>query len=430
MNLNIKKCSGFQGEIFVPGDKSISHRAAFIGAMARGETRIENFLFSGDCLSTLFCLRNLGVEFVRRKNNIVEIGGKDLFLFHESSAVLMAGNSGTTARLLMGLVAGQDFFSVIEGDPSLKKRPMKRVAEPLERMGARIIGRCKGNVLPMAVNGASLNPIVYKLPVPSGQLKSAVILAALLADGESRITEPVSCRDHTERLLKFFGADISREGNVIHVQGRKRLEEGRITIPGDISSAAFLLTAAVLSEKSKVILPNVGVNPTRTGFLDILGKMGAKIEISEEKITGGEPAATLTAFAGDLEGVELEAKDIPSMIDEVPLLALVGALARGRTVVRGASELRIKESDRIGAVVRNLRKMGAEIEEREDGFMVEGPQKLRGAVVDSEGDHRIAMCLAVAGLSAEGETIVRDFECCGISYPGFTDVLKRWEYGH
>lgn len=428
-HLTVRKSPGFRGKISVPPDKSISHRAAVIAALARGKTRVENFLFSQDCLSTLGCLGCLGVKAERTGDHVLEIEGKDLYGFQESRAVLPAGNSGTTARLFLGLLAGQDFFSVLDGDPSLKKRPMQRVSEPLSRMGARINGRRSGNFLPMAVNGGGLNSIDYKLSVPSAQLKSAVILAALLADGESRIVEPVSCRDHTERLLDFFGAGIQREGNVIRVRGRKRFEGVRVTVPGDFSSAAFFITAAVLGEKSGMVLPDIGINPTRTGFLDVLRRMGARIDISEKKNVCEEPSATLTVFAGELKGIEVKPEDIPAMIDEVPLLALLGTRAEGRTVIKGAGELRIKECDRIGAVVRNLRRMGVDIEEKEDGFVVEGPQQIRGAVVDSEGDHRIAMCLAVAGLSAEGETVVRGADCCGISFPGFDRFLERWQHG-
>lgn len=415
--------------MLIPGDKSVSHRAAFISSMASGSCEITNFLFAADCLATLRCLQNIGVELNRKKDNRIIIKGKNLYGFREPEAALDAENSGTTARFLLGLLSGQEFFSVINGDSSLQKRPMKRVVDPLRKMGAQIEGRSGLNNLPLAVKGQKLKGIKYKIPVPSAQLKTALIFAALLAQGMTEIEEPLPSRDHTERMLDYFEAALKKENGRIQIQGRKKFKSRKIIIPGDISSASFFITAASLIENSSIILPNLGLNPTRTGFLSVLKRMAGKISIHQEKTFHHEPAGTLAVSSSSLKGTEIKPQEIPALIDEIPLITLLGIKAKGKTVIRGASELRVKESDRIKAVVINFRKMGVEIEEMKDGLIVEGPQQLKGASLQSFGDHRIAMAMAVAGLMAEGETEIEDFSCHKVSFPKFYSLLRKWENG-
>lgn len=429
MKVCVKKSKGFKGEIPVPGDKSISHRAAFIGALASGVTEISNFLEAEDCLATLDSLQRLGVEVKRKKGHKIRIKGKSLFGFSEPETILKVENSGTTARFLLGMLSGQNFFSVITGDSSLQKRPMKRIVEPLRRMGAWIEGRNNGNHLPLAVRGQNLKEIKYKIPIPSSQLKSAVILASLLSEGNSEIKEPIPSRDHTERMLDYVGADIKKENNLIQIYGKKKFKGQKITIPGDFSSASFFITAATVVENSRVILSDVGINPTRTGFLKILKKMGGKVDIQEKKRVSQEPVGTVIVSSSSLKGVEIKAEEIPTLIDEIPLIALLATQAKGKTIITGASELRVKESDRIAALVRNLRKMEVKIEEMKDGFIIEGVQRLKGASVQSFGDHRMAMAMAVAGLVAEGETEIEDFASHKVSFPNFYSILKRWKNG-
>lgn len=429
MKVLVKKSRGFRGEVLIPGDKSISHRAAFIGSMASGSTEITNFLFAGDCLATLRCLQNIGVELKREKDNRMVIKGNNLYDFREPAAPLDAENSGTTARFLLGLLSGQEFFSIIEGDSSLQKRPMERVVDPLRKMGAQIEGRSGINNLPLAVKGQKLKGIKYKIHVPSSQLKTALIFAAILAQGITEIEESLPSRDHTEKMLYYFEASLKKENGRIQIQGRKKFKSRKIIIPGDISSASFFIAAASLIENSSIILPNIGLNPTRTGFLSVLKRMGGKISIHQEKTVCHEPLATLTVSSSSIKGIEIKPQEIPALIDEIPLIALLGIKAKGETVIRGASELRVKESDRIKAVVINFRKMGIEIEEMKDGFIVEGPQQLKGASVQSFGDHRIAMTMAVAGLMAEGETEIEDFSCHKVSFPKFYSLLRKWENG-
>lgn len=429
MKVCVKKSKGFEGKIPVPGDKSISHRAAFIGALASGETEISNFLDAGDCLTTLDCLQKIGVQVKRKKGRKITIKGKSLFSFSEPEPILEAENSGTTARFLLGLLSGQNFFSVVAGDSSLQKRPMKRIVEPLRRMGAWIDGRNHGNHLPLAIRGQELKGIKYRIPLPSAQLKSALILASLLSEGESEIEEPIPSRDHTERMLDYLGADIKKGNNLIKIYGRRPFEGQEIIIPGDFSSASFFITAATIVENSNAVLPGIGINPTRTGLLKILKKMGGRIDIQEEKSVCQEPVGTVTVSSSSLKGVEIKAEEIPTLIDEIPLIALLATQAKGKTKIRGASELRVKESDRIAALACNFKKMGVGIEEMEDGFRIEGPQTLRGASVQSFGDHRMAMAMAVAGLVAEGETEIEDFACHYVSFPNFNYLLKKWENG-
>ena len=427
MKTRIQRSRGFKGEIRIPADKSISHRAAIIGSLASGRTQIKNFSSAADCSATLKCLQMIGVEVKKNKQNEVLLTGKNLFGYREPENTLDAQNSGTTARLLLGLLSGQSFFSVISGDSSLRTRPMKRVIDPLRKMGARIEGRNDAYHLPLTVKGQSLKRIKFKLPLPSAQLKSAVILAGLLSEGETEINEPVTSRDHTERMLDYLGAEIKKDKKVIRIQGKNKFKAKKIIVSGDFSSACFFVAAALLAEDSEIIIPDIGINPTRIGFLKAAERMGGNINVHEKKERCNEPLATLSVSTSDLKGIKIKTEEIPVLIDEIPLIALLATQANGITEVHGASELRVKESDRIRAIVVNFRRMGVDLEEKEDGFIIEGPQRLKGASVESFGDHRIAMTMAIAGLVADGETEIRDFDCFGISFPDFYSLLRRWQ---
>ena len=425
MELVLEKVNKLKGNIFVPGDKSISHRSLILGSISQGETRVYNLLNSLDCLRTLECMQSLGVKIELDEDSSVNIEGKGLYGLKEPKDILDVGNSGTTIRLLAGLLSGQDFYSVLNGDDSIRKRPMKRVVEPLRLMGADIWGRKDGQFAPLSIRGNKLNPLHYTLPIPSAQIKSAIMLASLYAVGETVINEPIRCRDHTERMLEIMQADLKISTPEIKVMGRKELRGTDIFIPGDISSAAYFIAAAGMLKDSQIIIKQVGVNPTRTGIIEILKKMGTKIDILNYQIKSNEPQADLMIEYSKLKGVEIKKENVPFLIDELPLIAVSATQAQGKTVVSGAKELRVKETDRIKAIVSELKKMGADIEEREDGFTVNGPTRLQGAVCESYNDHRIAMSLAVAALLAEGKTIIKNSECIDISFPGFEKTLQN-----
>jgi len=424
LKLNIYKVKKISGTINIPGDKSVSHRSLILGSIARGEMIIENFLFSDDCLRTLECLRNLGVEIQITENNLVRIKGKGLHGLREPKIVLDVGNSGTTIRLLAGLLSGQQFYSVLDGDSSIKKRPMKRIVEPLRLMGAQIFGREDSNFAPLSINGSQISAISYSMPVASAQVKSAIMLAGLFAAGETVINEPLCSRDHTERMLGVLQADIEVNPFEIKIRGGKELQNTDIIIPGDISSAAYFIAAASVLKGSDILIKSVGINPTRTGILEILKKMGAKIDILNYKIISNEPQADLRIKYSELKGMEIGKEIIPSIIDELPLLAVVATQAKGKTVIKGAGELRVKETDRIKAIVDELKKMNADIIERADGFIINGPTTLHGGVFSSHNDHRIAMSLSIAGLLAQNQSIIENSECINISFPGFEQVLQ------
>jgi 3-phosphoshikimate 1-carboxyvinyltransferase len=428
MELVIEKIKKLKGNISVPGDKSISHRSLILGSIAQGETRIYNFLNSLDCLKTLECMQALGAEIELDKDNSVKIKGKGLYGLQEPKDILDVGNSGTTIRLLTGLLSGQNFYSVLNGDNSIKRRPMKRVTQPLRLMGADIWGRKDGQFAPLNVRGNKLNPLHYTLPVASAQVKTALLLAGLYTAGETVIKEPLPTRDHTERMLEIMQADIKNSPLEIKIKGEKQLKGTDIFIPGDISSAAYFVAAASMLRDSQIIIKHVGVNPTRTGIIEILNKMGAKINILNYQIKSNEPQADLKIEYSELKGMEIKEEMMPFLIDELPLIAVVATQAQGKTVVSGARELRVKETDRIKAIVSELKKMGADIEEKEDGFIVTGPSKLKGAVCESYNDHRIAMSLAVAALLAEGKTVIKNSECIDISFPGFEKTLQKLIY--
>lgn len=425
MELVLEKINKLRGNIYVPGDKSISHRSLILGSIAQGETRIYNFLNSLDCLKTLECMQALGVKIELDENNSVKIKGKGLYGLQEAKGILDVGNSGTTIRLLTGLLGGQSFYSVLSGDDSIRRRPMKRVIEPLRLMGADIWGRKDGQFAPLSIRGNKLNPLHYTLPVASAQVKTALLLAGLYTIGETVVKEPLPTRDHTERMLEIMQADIKISPPEIKVMGGKELKGADIFVPGDISSAAYFIAAASILKGSQIIIKQVGINPTRTGIIEILKKMGAKINILNYRIKSNEPRVDLMIEYSKLKGVEIKKGNVPFLIDELPLIAVMATQAQGKTVVSGAKELRVKETDRIRAIVSELKKMGADIEEREDGFRVNGPTKLQGAVCRSYNDHRIVMSLAVAALLAEGKTVIKNSECIDISFPEFEKILQK-----
>lgn len=425
MELVLEKVNRLKGNISVPGDKSISHRSLILGSIAQGETRVYNFLDSLDCLKTLECMQALGAEIDLGKDSFIKIKGKGLYGLQESKDILDVGNSGTTIRLLTGLLSGQDFYSVLSGDDSIRRRPMKRVIEPLRLMGADIWGRKDGQFAPLSIRGNKLNPLHYTLPVASAQVKTALLLAGLYTIGETVVKEPLPTRDHTERMLEIMQADIKISPPEIKVMGGKELKGTDIFVPGDISSAAYFIAAASILKDSQIIIKQVGINPTRTGIIEILKKMGAKIDILNYRTKSNEPRADLMIEYSKLKGVDIKKENVPFLIDELPLIAVMATQAQGKTVVSGARELRVKETDRIKAIVSELKKMGADIEERKDGFRVNGPTKLQGAVCKSYNDHRIVMSLAVAALLAEGKTVIKNSECIDISFPGFEKTLQN-----
>ena len=425
----------FTGEITVPGDKSISHRAVMFGAIAKGTTRIRNFLMGADCLSTIDCFRRLGVQIdVEAASGQVTVHGRGLRGLKGQqepavSIVLDTGNSGTTTRLVSGILAGQDFPSLLAGDASLNTRPMKRIMEPLSQMGARIRS-VKGNgCAPLAIEPGQLHGIHYTTKVASAQVKSAILLAGLYADSPTSVTEPALSRNHTELMLKGFGADVS---SIINEDGTatasirpcRELFAQDIVVPGDISSAAYFIAAALLVPGSSLLIKNVGINPTRAGFLSVCRKMGGNITLLNERQEGGEPSADLLVKHSSLHSVTIEGSLIPTLIDELPMAAVLAAFADGTTVIRDAAELKVKESDRIATVTANLRAMGCDVTPTDDGMIIRGGKSLHGAVLDSYLDHRVAMSFAVAGLAASGETRIRDANCVDISFPGFYDYFN------
>ena len=410
-----------QGVLRVPGDKSISHRGAILGAIAHGTTRVSGFLQAEDCRSTLRCLRAAGVS-IAEQGDEMEVRGGPL---QEPEEVLDVGNSGTTIRLLAGVLAGHPFHSVLTGDASIRRRPMDRIADPLRRMGARVSGRQGGRLAPLAIDGGKLRGIEYDTPVASAQVKSAVLLAGLFAEGTTSVREPAQSRDHTERMLGAFGAAVERDGLTTRLRGPVALRAARVRVPGDFSSAAYFIVAASLVPGSEIQIRDVGLNPTRTGLLDILKTMGAQVEVGDLREEGGEPVGTVAVRARRLHGAVIGGNLVPRAIDELPVLAVAACLAEGETVIRDAAELRVKESDRVEALARELGRLGARIEPRPDGMVIAGGRPLRGGHVTSGGDHRIAMSLAVAGLCAAGPVSIEDPANIETSFPGFAEALRR-----
>jgi len=420
----VRPASRLVGVVAPPGDKSISHRTAMLAAVAAGVSRIENFQRGADCLATLRCLRLLGVPWRWEDGTTLRVEGVGLRGLREPPQVLDCGNSGTTMRLLAGLLAPQPFLSVLTGDRSLRRRPMARVVEPLRRMGAEVWGRAEGSLAPLAIRGRPLRGIEHRMPVASAQVKSALLLAGLYAEGETVVWEPAPCRDHTERLLAFMGAPVRRMEGGVAVSSASSLQPLEVRVPGDFSAAAFFLVAALVHPEAEVRLEGVGINPTRTGLLDVVLEMGAQVRVENGRQWGPEPVADLVARSSSLRAVAVGGELLPRLIDEVPLLAVAACFARGETVIRGAQELRAKESDRLRATARELRRLGARVEELPDGLRIWGPTLLRGAVVDSHGDHRLAMALAVAALAARGETVIRNSRAVAVSYPNFWGDLE------
>ncbi len=424
----VRPPSGLKGRVEVPPDKSISHRALLLPALAVGESLVENFLPGDDCLATMKILEHLGVtlEVVAKSSRrwIVRVHGVGLQGLQEPQDVLDARNSGTTARLVLGMLSAQPLFAVLTGDASLRSRPMGRVVAPLRSMGARIWGRQGGERLPIAVMGGDLKAISYELPVASAQVKSALLLAGLMASGETVIYGKTASRDHTERMLRSMGADLRSEDGSIYVRGGKDLQPLSVVVPNDISSAAFWLVAGCIHSDADIELLGTGVNPTRAGVVDVLRRMGGQVTTNNLRTTGGEPLADLRVVSSTLRATDIVPEEVPRLIDEVPILAVAMCAAEGVSSIRGAQELRYKETDRLLAVATELGRMGAKIDLLPDGLRIYGPAKLRGAAVNSYGDHRMAMALAVAGLVAHGETSISDPQCVNISYPGFWEDLE------
>ena len=412
-----------KGEVQIPGDKSISHRAVMLGSIARGTTEISHFLNGADCLSTIHCFQKMGIE-IEQSKDLVLVHGRGLRGLKAPRGILDTGNSGTTTRLICGILSGQDFSSVLSGDDSLNSRPMKRIMDPLNQMGARITSIQDNNCAPLRIEPGTLHGIRYVSPVASAQVKSSVLLAGLYADSPVSVTEPVLSRNHTELMLGSFGADISSE---LHADGSAtasvspcaELYGQKIQVPGDISSAAYFIAAGLLVPGSRLLVKNVGINPTRAGFLDVCRKMGADIGYLNRQSQGGEETADLLVTPKPLTGTVIEGAVIPSLIDEIPILAVMAAFAEGTTVIRDAAELKVKETNRIQTVTENLLAMGAEIIPTEDGMIIHGTGALKGTQIQSHLDHRIAMAFSVAALAAEGTTTILDGQCVDVSYPGF-----------
>lgn len=425
-DLRVKKVKNFSAELTVPGDKSISHRALMFSALSNGPCEVTGFLASEDCIATRNALAAMGVE-------IEDLGSGGTHIrvhgcrgeFKDPGRAIDCGNSGTTMRLLSGILAGCPFETTLTGDASLSKRPMNRVALPLEKMGARVRGNGKHCTAPLKITGREkLTPIHYESPVASAQIKSAILLAGLRAEGKTSVTEPHPSRDHTERMLNYLLVKNIREGDTVSIWGGQTPESRDIVVPGDISSAAFWIVAASARDGARLLIDNVGLNPTRIGVLSVMNRMGAHIK-ERLDASGCEPMGSVEINGGTLRATEIGGEEIPTLIDEIPVLAIAAALAEGTTVIKDAKELRVKESDRISAVAENLRRMGVPVEEYADGMEITGVEQLKGAEIHSLGDHRIAMAFAIAGLFASGETVIHGVECIETSYPGFLREIEQ-----
>lgn len=416
---------GLRGEITVPGDKSISHRSIMLGSLAQGTTRVRGFLEGEDNLSTLKAFQAMGVAIERGRDGILSIAGQGLQGLREPADVLDCGNSGTTMRLMTGLLAAQRFFCVLTGDQYLRRRPMRRVVGPLTDMGARIWGRDGGERAPLAIQGSALRGIEYRSAIASAQVKSALLLAGLYAQGETTVYEPHVSRDHSERMLRFFGADVRSFAGGVSIVPQPRLEGREVHVPGDISSAAFFLVAALITPGSELLVRNVGINPTRSGILDILKMMGGDLQLLDERTLSGEPTADILVRGSSLRGVDIGGELVPRAIDEFPVVSVAAALAEGTTVIRDAQELRVKETDRIAAMVSELSTLGARVEALPDGMRIEGTGGFSGGTVLSHGDHRIAMSMAVAALRAASPVTIQDTGCTATSFPNFWELLEQ-----
>ncbi|WP_316347011.1 3-phosphoshikimate 1-carboxyvinyltransferase [Desulfuromonas acetoxidans] len=414
---------GLRGEITVPGDKSISHRSVMFGSLAKGVTRVSGFLQGEDNLSTVKAFRAMGVTIDQPGDGELVIHGLGVHGLQEPADVLDCGNSGTTIRLMSGLLAGQSFFSVLTGDQYLRKRPMGRIVAPLAGMGASIRGRQQGQYAPLAIDGQQLKATSYQSPVASAQVKSAVLLAGLYADGVTTVYEPHLSRDHSERMLRHFGVEVTSFDGGVSLAGGQELTARDLLVPGDISSAAFFMVAGLIVPDSELLIKNVGINPTRCGVIDILKKMNGSIELVNEREMAGEPVADLLVKSSDLKGIEIGGEDVPRAIDEFPVISVAAACAEGTTVIRDAKELRVKETDRIAAMADVLSTFGVTVTTAEDGMTVQGAERLQGGRVNSCGDHRIAMSSAIAALRADGDVVIEDTQCTATSFPNFWQLL-------
>lgn len=424
----------FHGELSVPGDKSISHRSIMFGAISKGLTEVSNFLQGADCLSTISCFQKLGIDIENHTSHVL-IHGKGLHGLKQPSGILDVGNSGTTTRLISGILAGQSFESILDGDDSIRKRPMKRIFTPLSQMGARF--QCfqperfpdsqilsDSNCAPFSIRGGQLHGIHYQSPVASAQVKSAVLLAGLYADGQTSVTEPVLSRNHTELMLSGFGAEIHSEGTTASIQPEPDLQGQKINVPGDISSAAYFIALGLITPHSEILIKNVGINPTRNGIIRAALAMGGDLTLLNERTVSGEPVADILVKSSSLHGTVIEGDIIPTLIDEIPILAVMAAFAEGTTIIRDAEELKVKESDRIAVITENLSAMGVSITPANDGMTIDGGRQLHSAQIRTHQDHRIAMAFTIAGLNASGETTLDDETCVAISYPSFfEDIL-------
>ena len=413
-----------KGEITVPGDKSISHRAVMFGALSQGTTEVTNFLQGADCLSTIDCFRRLGIQIENTTEKIL-VHGKGLHGLTKSDSILDVGNSGTTTRLISGILAGQTFETTLNGDESIQSRPMKRIMEPLSMMGADITSIFGNNCAPLKITGAPLHGIHYHSKVASAQVKSCILLAGLYADGITKVTEPTISRNHTELMLRGFGANVVCEGKTASISPDPKLIGQKIEVPGDISSAAYFIAAGLIVPDSEILVKNVGINPTRDGIIRVCQDMGADITLLNKRENGGEPVADVLVRYSDLKATTIEGEIIPTLIDEIPMIAVMACFAKGTTIIKDAAELKVKESDRIAVMVDNLSRMGAHITATDDGMIIEGGYPLHGAVIDSHLDHRIAMSFAIAALAADGETEIKDAHCVNISYPNFYEELSN-----
>ncbi len=422
--MELTNITGLKGEVSVPGDKSISHRCIMFGSIAKGITEIHHFLEGADCLATIDCFRKLGIE-IEQNQHTITVHGNGLRGLAAPLEILNVGNSGTTTRLISGILCGQNFDSKLSGDESLNSRPMKRIMEPLTQMGANISSILRNDCAPLFITKGSLHGFQYDSPVASAQVKSCILLAGLYAEGETTVTEPCLSRDHTERMLREFGADLSITHHSVSIQACHELYGQKIVVPGDISSAAYFIAAGLLVPNSEILVKNTGINPTRAGILEVCQAMGADISIQNERMEGGEPVADILVRTSQLQGTTIEGDIIPTLIDELPVIAVMAAVANGTTIIRDAAELKVKETNRIETITDNLQAMGCDITPTSDGMIIKGGAPLHGAVIHTLLDHRIAMAFSIAALVAEGNTQILDSHCVDVSYPSFYDTFEE-----
>lgn len=417
------KQTPIKGEINIPGDKSISHRSIMFGSLAKGSTKISNFLHAEDCLSTISCFRKMGIEVDINKNEVI-VHGKGLHGLSAPKDLLYTGNSGTTTRLISGILAAQKFDCRLTGDESIERRPMKRILTPLREMGANITSIRNNDCAPLEIKGSALHGIHYHSPIASAQVKSAILLAGLYADGETSVTEPALSRNHTELMLKNFGCDIDSLGKTATLKPGNELYACDIIVPSDISSAAFFIVAGLVTPNSELLIRNVGINPTRSGIIKVVQDMNGNIELLNQRLSGGEPVADILVKSSNLIATTIEGDIIPTLIDEIPALCILASLAKGTTIIKDAAELKVKESDRITAMCENLTNLGIKATPTEDGMIIEGSDHICGGKIKSYGDHRIAMSFAIASLISDSEITIDDFDCINISYPKFLETIK------